>query len=308
MQDYCTSSALSRRQFLKGLLAWGGLWVGLPKEAAARPIPELACTHRQQPGSGVWTEPVWMVSLADNRYLFPANQAVPHGLPGSLMKLVAATALLEEKLLSPNQALECRGSITLNGQTFHCQHAHGKLTIQEAIGLSCNVFFAQAANTLSIRRFLQYAQLYGLNTPAAQNASFIFPAEFANGHPSQAYALGLNRNLQPNALQLARMAALIARREIRGLHDNTWQVLQQGMRLAASRGTASELQAAARLRIAAKTGTTVHGNTFQSWLVGYFPFDNPRYAFCARAAAGTAKEAAVPLAQRFLLARQWDIQ
>lgn len=302
MQDYCTSSTLSRRQFLKGLLAWSGLLIASQVEAADK---KYKASHHVSS----WHEPVWVLSLADNHYHFPINsptkQPIPHALPGSLMKLVAATALLEEKLLSPDQTLECRGSISLNGQSFHCQHPHGKRTLEEAIGLSCNVFFAQAVQRLSIRRFLQYAQLYRLHEPVLPGDKFMFPAEFANGHPAQAYALGLSRNMQPNALQLTRMAALIAHQKIPGLHANTWKSLQRGMRMAVTRGTAAELDPANRLHIAAKTGTTLHGNTFQSWLIGYFPLENPRYAFCARSTAGTAKESAVPLASRFLLAQEW---
>lgn len=301
MQDYCTSSTLSRRQFLKGLLAWSGLLIASQAEAiktkskAPHPASHLLS----------WHEPVWVLSLADNRYYFPTKRTIPHALPGSLMKLIAATALLEEKLLSPEQTMECRGTISLNGQSFHCQHPHGKRTLEEAIGLSCNVFFVQAAQMLSIRRFLQYAQLYRLHEPALAGDAFLFPAEFANGHPAQAYALGLSRNMQPNALQLTRMAALIAHRKIPGLHASTWKILQGGMRMAVTRGTAAELDPKNRLHIAAKTGTTLHGNTFQSWLIGYFPLENPAYAFCARSTTGTAKESAVPLASRFLRAQEW---
>lgn len=220
------------------------------------------------------------------------------------MKLVASAALLEEHIISPNTRLECRGSLHQHGQAFACEHPHGKLTLQEAIGFSCNLFFAQAANALSIRRFLQYAQQFQLDQPAS-SAPFIFPSEITNTQPAPSYALGLNRNLQPNALQLTRLAGLIAQRGIKGFHPQTWQILQQGMRLATLRGTAAELDPDNHLQVAAKTGTTRHGHTFQSWLIGYFPFEHPRYAFCLRAPVGTGKEQAVPLARRYLLSQTW---
>src|SRR5205823_10277069 len=113
---------------------------------------------------------------------------------------------------------------------------------------------------------------------------------------STPYALGLAEDLQLNALQILQLAALVAKRgELVKLHSQeeeggpvvplkrelsaaTWDVLQQGMQLACSVGTAKQLDPENKLRIAAKTGTTPHGNSFQSWVTGYFPFDKPRHA------------------------------
>jgi cell division protein FtsI/penicillin-binding protein 2 len=217
------------------------------------------------------------------------------------MKLIAATALLEERLMNTEELLECRGTLHIQGQTFHCQHPHGKLALREAIGLSCNLFFAQAAERLSIQRFLQYARQYQLHLPVERGEPVIFPHEISS-QASQSYVLGLNRNMRPNALQLTRMAGLIAQRNIPKIQPHTWQVLQDGMRLAAIRGTAYELDPNNQWHMAAKTGTAQHGQTFQSWVIGYFPLENPRYAFCARSSAGTAKDSAVPLAHRFFSA------
>lgn len=293
MPHHCTSFTLSRRDFLKTLLASAG---GLAL------LPTL-----WQPAGATYQTPIWVYAFATNTFISPDHLTVPHALPGSLMKLVAAAALLEENLISPHTQLQCNGSIITHGQTFQCQHPHGTLSIQEAIGLSCNLFFTQAVEALSVRRFLQYAQRFQLHQPVTPTkAPFIFPAELMSQEPSQSYALGLNRNLQPNALQLARMARIIAQRQIQGFNPNTWRILQNGMRMATLRGTAHHLDPANRLHIAAKTGTTRHGHTFQSWLVGYFPFENPQYAFCLRAPVGTGKDSAVPLASRYLLSRNWD--
>jgi penicillin-binding protein A len=246
-----------------------------------------------------WSEPIWVMSLASENILGPSNTPVPAGMPGSLMKLVAATAILQEKLMLPDDALECRGTLHIQGQTFHCEHAHGKIAMREAIGLSCNLFFAQAAQRLSAQRFLQYARLFQLHEPLRLGDAVVFPNRIEKGLPSQSYVLGLNRNMRPSALQLVRMAGLIARRDIPGLRPHTWEMLQAGMQLAVKRGTASGLDPDNRLHMAAKTGTTQHGHAFQSWLIGFFPIENPQYAFCVRSPFGTAKGNAVPLARRF---------
>jgi cell division protein FtsI (penicillin-binding protein 3) len=54
--------------------------------------------------------------------------------PGSTFKLVAYTAALEEKLITPETRIQCEGSISLPGRVVH-DHAHGSLTATEALRL-----------------------------------------------------------------------------------------------------------------------------------------------------------------------------
>ncbi len=66
------------------------------------------------------------------------------------------------------------------------------------------------------------------------------------------------------------------------LPQSYWNIVQEGMRAAvADGGTANGLNVPA-VKIAAKTGTAELGVTKElvnSWSTGYFPYDNPRYAF-----------------------------
>lgn|GEM_PF-430594 len=303
MHTYCTSSSLSRRDFLKTLLilsGFSGLLTGL--------------SHAIILVQSTWHEPVWMWDLQTGRirgpqpdakaYNFHAN--MPYGLPGSVMKLVAAAALLEEHLLQPNQLLECRGSIYASGHRYICQHVHGKLTLREAIGHSCNVFFAQAVEPLSAHRFLDYARRFELHQPMVAGDPYRFESNDAERQHSQMLALGLSPKIQPNALQLLRLAQQLAQRAIPGIANKTWKVLQEGMRLSVRQGTAQALDPSDTLKIAAKTGTAPHGQNFNAWLIGYFPVENPRFAFCVRAVSGTAKDSAVPLARHFLARKDWS--
>jgi cell division protein FtsI/penicillin-binding protein 2 len=82
-------------------------------------------------------------------------------------------------------------------------------------------------------------------------------------------------------------------------------ILQQGMRICGREGTAKSLDIEDKLKGAFKTGTSPHGKAWQSWIVGYFPYHQPRYAFALRSSAGTSIEAAVPEAHKFLLAHEW---
>src|SRR3989344_2515617 len=60
-----------------------------------------------------------------------------------------------------------------------------------------------------------------------------------------------------------------------------FQIVREGMRLGVKEGTASALNMQ-NLSIAAKTGTAqvgVHNEFANSWVMGFFPYESPRYAF-----------------------------
>lgn len=226
--------------------------------------------------------------------VFPTHPVEPKACPGSIMKLVTTSVLLEENLLNPDTVFECRGTYPKDGINYHCQHAHGKLGLKDALGLSCNVYFVKASQKLSVQRLLHYAQLYGLSTPAKPASSL-----------TAMYALGLQADMQIPARQLLHLVDMIANRKIAGFHPVTWELLHGGMRLCVTKGTGLKLDPDNRFHIAAKTGTIPYGKTYQSWVVGYFPLEAPRYAFCMRSPIGTAKDSAVPMARQALLSRTW---
>jgi peptidoglycan glycosyltransferase len=299
MHPYCTSSVMGRRDFLKALVGLTGMSVLFPQG-----ITQAANLKKYSTTS--WDAPIWIMDVTSGAILEPQGSASliktpPYGMPGSIMKLITATALLQENLLSPNQQFHCNGTVHLHGHAYHCPHPHGALTLREALGFSCNVFFVQAMQPLSNSRWLDYAQCFQLDRPLRDGEPFEFQATDAKHQPVQMLGLGLSSAIQPNALQLLRLARSIARRNIASIHASTWDLLQQGMRLSARRGTAQQLDPPDQFKLAAKTGTAPHGQRFNSWVIGYFPFEKPRFAFCARAQAGTAKDSAVPLMRQFLL-------
>jgi penicillin-binding protein 2 len=66
-----------------------------------------------------------------------------------------------------------------------------------------------------------------------------------------------------------------------GVRDSNLQVIREGMRQAAIDGTARGLNIPG-VSIAGKTGTAEldAGKQYtNSWVMGFFPYDNPRYAF-----------------------------
>jgi len=302
--DQEPDNSIGRRRFLKSIL---GLKVA---EKAIAPA-----TAKPAAPKFFWAD------LKTGQVGFPTGLALGSGMPGSVMKLVAAAALAECGLVNPNHTIDCMGHITRNHETFHCQHPHGHVDLTHAIAKSCSVFFVTACEKLTSKTFLEYAQKFGLDAAVAGRPSGPFPEQ---AHmPSYVYALGLSPDMQPNALQLLRLAAIVATTgDVPYLHsaeeaaegdrfslqlkEATWHRLQQGMQLCCNDGgTAAMLDPEHKMHIAAKTGTVPDGNKFQSWIVGYFPYDNPKHAFCLNSLLGTSHEAAVPQAHKFLFATTW---
>jgi cell division protein FtsI/penicillin-binding protein 2 len=243
----------------------------------------------------------------------------PHGLPGSLMKLVTTAALVEEQLFSMNTPLTCTGQIRINHRWYHCQTPHGTQTLPEALSNSCNVFFAQAVERLSPHLFLKYARYFGLDSDVSGFGQGIF--SLTPDAVIQDYALGLTPALQPTPLQILRMTAQIAcqgeiPKAMQSMHSassdtvtlskHTCSILGSAMRAACQNGTARHLDPQNCLHVAAKTGTAPHGRTYQSWLTGFFPFEDPQYAFSLWSNHGTSHDTCVPLGRRLLASQTWS--
>ena len=74
------------------------------------------------------------------------------------------------------------------------------------------------------------------------------------------------------------------------LNKEYFDVVREGMRAAVSYGTAVSLNVP-YVNIAAKTGTAQLGakkNRVNSWVIGFFPYENPKYAFTVMMESGPA--------------------
>jgi len=104
---------------------------------------------------------------ADNNPYKPMlDKALLSYFPGSIYKVVTATAVLEEDLMTPQDTLNCPGYYEYGKQRrrFHCwKHAgHGAVTITEAIAASCDVYFYKVGEKLGIDTLAEYARFFGL--------------------------------------------------------------------------------------------------------------------------------------------------
>lgn len=307
METKSSANCIGRRGFLRSLFGVGTVVENNALAANAKPV-----------GRFFWAD------LRTGQVGFPSGFNIGNAQPGSLMKLVAAAALLEEALITPNETVECKGTTVIDKEKIVCQGAHGQVNVAHALAKSCNVYFAEMSKRLHAAVFLDYGRRFGLNKDVAKLPSGPFPLKPSHSE-SLHYVLGSTDDLRPQAIQILRMTALIANRgHIVHLHsaddpdpnappfelhlkDETWTQLQRGMEFAVSEGTCKKLDPEKKMHICAKTGTVKHGAKFQSWVTGYFKAEaeKPIYAFCVLSPSGISVDAAVPVAHDFLHATTW---
>ena len=84
--------------------------------------------------------------------------------PGSVFKIIMATAMLESKAIPETFTVFCPGHAEFYGRTFHCWQpkGHGEVDFHRAIVDSCDVYFYNVGKLLGIDRIDYYATGLGL--------------------------------------------------------------------------------------------------------------------------------------------------
>jgi len=90
-------------------------------------------------------------------------------IPGSTFKLVTAAAALEQIPNIEEQTFHCDGSVEIGGKTITCPSAHGDLTLEQALNVSCNCTFGQLAFQLGSKTMEKYAEKAGLTNSYSIN-------------------------------------------------------------------------------------------------------------------------------------------
>ncbi len=83
--------------------------------------------------------------------------------PGSVFKLVTAAAAIEH-LDNHNFRYHCDGQLQVGGDMVTCSSAHGEVTLEKALAVSCNTAFAQITLELGADILQEYADLAGFNS------------------------------------------------------------------------------------------------------------------------------------------------
>jgi penicillin-binding protein 2 len=84
--------------------------------------------------------------------------------PGSIFKVVVATAALEEGVITPDFTVTCHGGATFYGRFFQChlKGGHGTVDLRHAIEKSCNTYFYTIGNMVGVDRINKWATALGL--------------------------------------------------------------------------------------------------------------------------------------------------
>jgi len=106
-------------------------------------------------------------NLNEDRQKPMLNRAIQAQLaPGSVFKIVTATAMLEDKVPPENFTTFCPGYATFYGRQFKCwvygKSSHGVVGLHKAILESCDIFFYNVGMRLGIDRLSYYGTKLGL--------------------------------------------------------------------------------------------------------------------------------------------------
>ena len=86
--------------------------------------------------------------------------------PGSVFKLITASAALDTGVCTKDSRFTCAGKINVAGTTFRCAngHIHGLETFAQGLAVSCNPCFIQIGARLGRENFCRYFEAFGLRT------------------------------------------------------------------------------------------------------------------------------------------------
>jgi penicillin-binding protein 2 len=105
--------------------------------------------------------------------------------PGSVFKIVTATAMLESKAIPENMTVYCPGYATFYGRQFKCwvygKTTHGSVDFHKAIIQSCDIFFY----TVGMRLGIDKLSFYGSGLGLGKKSGIDLPGEESGLMPSE---------------------------------------------------------------------------------------------------------------------------
>ncbi|MDD5721336.1 MAG: penicillin-binding transpeptidase domain-containing protein [Candidatus Pacebacteria bacterium] len=202
---------------------------------------------------------------------------------------------------------------------FKDWQVNGWTNMMEALAVSSDVYFYeigggfQDQKGLGIANIEKYAKLFGfgdrsgIDLPDEKKGTIPSPQWKALNFKNDPWRIGDTYHtaigqygFQVTPMEMVRAVAAIGnggtmltphlilgdtekenQKTLLNLNKNYFDTIHQGMRLAVTSGTAKSLNVNFT-QVAAKTGTAQVGlakNKVNSWVIGFFPYDNPKYAF-----------------------------
>lgn len=280
-------------------------------------------------------------------------------VPGSVFKPVVALAALQEGVISAATSFNCPGYYELADLTLNCTCSTGMRNVYTGLAVSCNTFFCNVGYELGIDRLVPYAEYFGLGTTTGVELSEAtgtmsnrqeyrehWGTEWTDGVTPQA-AIGQADNMF-TPIQLAAMCATIANGGVRlqthfldkitdytgetvieeyqpvelydaGISSDVLGVVQTGMQMVATQGTAADVFSNYPVSIACKTGTAETSTPDENGnkptepnlsFICYAPADDPQIAIAVMMEYGNsgdyAKNVAKDILDQYFGYYTWD--
>jgi len=254
--------------------------------------------------------------------------------PGSIIKPMIADAALTEKVVELRNTFTCEGSLKIGSDYVLAENkfkAHGKVDLEEALAVSCNVTFGSLALTMGRNKVAKTFERFGFNRPIGEEMNEL-PSrlpEFSSLGNGDLAQVGIGQgSLLVTPLRMAMLASTFANKGVTMkpyivskiiTHDGStiknytpeeWlkptspqiaELVGKMMVTVVNEGTGS----AARLsgvQVAGKTGTAEnpHGAS-HAWFIGFAPADAPQVAIAVIVENGGAGGGvAAPVARQIL--------
>ena len=145
-------------------------------------------------------------------------------MPGSVFKLITASAGLDSGVMSAEQTFYCGGSLTVNEgselweHTYRCANGevHYEQDMAGALNHSCNLWFIQVAETLKPQIFYDYIQAFGFTQPTGIDLpnetrwTSVYNAEQMAEVDTNLYTAAFGQNESITPMQMATAVAAIA--------------------------------------------------------------------------------------------------
>jgi penicillin-binding protein 2 len=204
--------------------------------------------------------------------------------------------------------------------------AHGWTDMREAIAVSSDVYFYSIGGGfdgqtgLGIARLEKYARMFnigektGVDLPSEKSGVIPNPEWKAKNFKGEAWRVGNTYHtsigqygFQVTPLEMVRATSTLANggtvvtphllledKDMENkiskitLDKDELKIIHEGMRMTVTEGTATALNVP-YVKVAAKTGTAQIGvlkNRVNSWVIGFFPYENPKYAFTVMMESG----------------------
>ena len=199
--------------------------------------------------------------------------------PGSVFKLITASAALDSGACRATDYFTCAGKISVAGTRFRCAngHIHGTETFARGLAVSCNPCFIQIGARLGKERFCDYFAAFGLR----EATGIDLPGEIRRSEYYTADKMGPvePKITAPDGTIIREMAPTVKRRVISEETSATMRRLMEGV-VTGGTGKQAALEG---YRVGGKSGTSQkldsanEGARIASF-VSVAPIDDPKIA------------------------------